>query len=71
MYKRQIFCNQVEQLTLEEWEKAGGRANGRAGNWRDLETGARLYQIIGDANPDHDFHWILNDLVQVEQFCFI
>ena len=53
-----IFANQVEQLTLEEWEKAGGRANGRAGNWRDIETGERLYQIIGDANPDHDFHWI-------------
>ncbi|MCH8290212.1 terminase [Candidatus Poribacteria bacterium] len=47
-----IYVNQVEELTLDEWEKLTARCTGRAGN-------APYTQIIGDCQPASQLHWIL------------
>lgn len=47
-----IYINQVEELTLDEWETLNTRATGRAGN-------APYSQVFGDCNPGHRSHWIL------------
>jgi phage terminase large subunit len=48
-----IYVNQAEELTLDDWEKLGGRATGRAGNMP-------YAMIFGDCNPDIATHWIMN-----------
>lgn len=47
-----IYVNQVEELTVDDWEKLTGRATGRAGN-------TPYAQILGDCNPSFPEHWIL------------
>jgi phage terminase large subunit len=48
-----IYVNQAEELTLDDWEKLGARASGRAGNMP-------YAMIFGDCNPDVGTHWIVN-----------
>jgi phage terminase large subunit len=47
-----VYINQVEELTLDEWETILTRVTGRAGN-------APYTQVLGDANPGPRNHWIL------------
>lgn len=47
-----IYVNQAEELILDEWETLTTRATGRAGNMP-------YAQVIGDCNPSHRNHWIL------------
>ena len=47
-----IYVNQAEELWLDDWEKLGGRATGRAGNMP-------YAMIFGDCNPDVGTHWIM------------
>ena len=47
-----VYVNQVEELTLNDWEYLTTRANGRAGN---LPFG----QVYGDCNPGPAQHWII------------
>ena len=47
-----VFVNQVEQLTLDEWETITSSTTGRAGNVPFAAT-------WGDCNPDKSQHWIL------------
>lgn len=54
-----IYYNQCEQATVDDWEKLKTRCNGRAGNWR-TKSGRRLFQILGDCNPDSKFHFLLH-----------
>jgi len=46
------YINQAEELTLHDWEQVLSRTTGRAGN-------APYSQVIGDANPGPDTHWLL------------
>jgi len=46
-----IFVNQVEELTLEEWETLTTRTTGRAGNMPYSQT-------LGDCNPAWPSHWL-------------
>lgn len=46
------YINQAEELTLHDWEQVLSRTTGRAGN-------APYSQVIGDANPGADTHWLL------------
>ncbi len=46
-----IYVNQVEELTLDDWETLTTRATGRAGNMPYAQT-------IGDMNPAWPGHWI-------------
>ena len=48
-----IYVNQAEELNLTEWEILTTRCTGRAGNVPNP-------QIIGDCNPGHPTHWILD-----------
>lgn len=47
-----IYVNQVEELSLDDWEKLLTRATGRAGNMPYAQT-------LGDCNPGPATHWIL------------
>lgn len=47
-----IYVNQVEELSLDDWEMLITRATGRAGNMP-------YAQILGDCNPGPNTHWIL------------
>lgn len=47
-----IYCNQAEDLLLEDWETLTTRVTGRAGN---VPFGGMLW---GDANPGAPTHWI-------------
>lgn len=47
-----IYVNQSEELELDDWEKLSTRCTGRAGNMP-------YPQLIGDANPGPQTHWIL------------
>ena len=47
-----IYFNQAEEGTLTDWEIITTRTTGRAGNMP-------YAQAIGDANPAHPTHWIL------------
>lgn len=47
------YINQVEELTLGEWETLTTRTTGRAGNMPYAQT-------IGDCNPAWPMHWIYN-----------
>jgi phage terminase large subunit len=47
-----IYVNQVEELTLNDWEFLLTRANGRAGNMP-------FARVIADCNPGGRSHWIL------------
>ena len=47
-----ILGNQVEEFSLDDWEKLTTRATGRAGN-------APYSQVVGDCNPSTQNHWIL------------
>ena len=46
-----IYCNQVEEFSLKDWEYLTTRVTGR---------GAVMpyTQVLGDCNPDHPTHWI-------------
>jgi len=46
-----IYVNQVEELSLAEWETLTTRATGRAGNMPYAQT-------IGDMNPAWPTHWV-------------
>lgn len=46
-----IYINQVEELTLEDWETLTTRTTGRAGNMPYSQT-------IGDMNPAWPAHWV-------------
>lgn len=46
-----IYCNQAEELTLDEWETLTTRTTGRAGHMPYSQT-------IGDANPTYPQHWM-------------
>ena len=46
-----IFVPQAEELSLETWQVLTARASGRAGNMP-------YAQVIGDANPGPETHWI-------------
>jgi len=46
-----IFVNQMEELTIDDWEVLTTRTTGRAGN---MPYG----QTIGDANPAWPSHWM-------------
>lgn len=48
-----IYINQLEEITLRDYEVLQARATGRAGN-------APYTQIMGDCNPSSPFHWILH-----------
>lgn len=48
-----IYINQLEEVTLDPYEKLVGRATGRAGN-------APYPQVLSDCNPGPSTHWILN-----------
>lgn len=53
-----IYVNQVEELSLEEWEAIGSRCTRRASSKRKIRP---VYnQIIADCNPDSNLHWIIN-----------
>jgi phage terminase large subunit len=45
-----IFVNQVEELSIEEWETLTTRTTGRAGNMPYAQT-------LGDCNPAWPSHW--------------
>jgi phage terminase large subunit len=47
-----VYVNQVEELTLDDWEILTTRCTGRAGNMP-------YAQMIGDCNPGQRTHWIL------------
>ncbi len=57
-----IYVNQAEEIDVDDWEKLTGRATGRAGNTEHP-------QIIGDCNPSHPYHWILEREPPFQQFC--
>lgn len=46
-----IYCNQAEELTLDDWETMKTRVTGRAGH-------VPYPQILGDCNPSMPTHWI-------------
>lgn len=46
-----IYCNQSEELDIEDWETLLTRATGRAGNMPHA-------QVCGDCNPWNPQHWI-------------
>lgn len=46
-----IYCNQTEELSLDDWETLTTRTTGRAGNMPYAQT-------IGDANPSYPGHWM-------------
>lgn len=46
-----IYVNQVEEITLDQWETLTTRATGRAGNMP-------YAQVVGDCNPGPREHWI-------------
>ena len=46
-----VFVNQVEELTLEDWETLTTRTTGRAGHMPYAQT-------IGDCNPSYPSHWM-------------
>ena len=46
-----IYVNQLEELSLDDFEKLTGRATGRAGN-------TPYSQVMGDCNPGPPRHWI-------------
>ena len=46
-----IYCNQVEEFSLRDWEYLTTRATGRG-------SVMPYTQVIGDCNPDHPTHWI-------------
>lgn len=46
-----VYCNQAEELTLDDWETLTTRTTGRAGH-------VRYPQTIGDANPSWPQHWM-------------
>lgn len=47
-----IYINQLEEISLDAYEKLVGRATGRAGN-------APYSQVLADCNPGAPTHWIL------------
>ena len=47
-----VYVNQAEELTIDDWETLVTRTTGRAGNMP-------YSQCIGDCNPSHPRHWIL------------
>lgn len=47
-----IYVNQTEELAPADWETLTTRTTGRAGNMP-------YSQCIGDCNPSHPYHWIL------------
>lgn len=46
-----IYVNQIEELSLEDWETLTTRTTGRAGNMPYAQT-------IGDCNPSYPQHWM-------------
>ena len=46
-----VYVNQVEELTLDDWETITTRTTGRAGHMPYSQT-------IGDANPSYPRHWM-------------
>ncbi len=48
-----IYINQLEELTLHEYETLTSRATGRAGN-------VPYSQVMADCNPGASTHWILH-----------
>ncbi len=46
-----IYVNQIEELTLEDWETLITRTTGRAGHMPYART-------IGDCNPSYPSHWM-------------
>lgn len=46
-----IYVNQAEEISEADWEMAGTRTTGRAGN-------VPFPQLFGDANPAGRMHWI-------------
>ena len=46
-----VYINQVEELTLADWETVTTRTTGRAGHMPYSQT-------IGDANPAYPTHWM-------------
>lgn len=46
-----IYCNQTEELTLNDWEMLATRCSGRA-------SVIKIPQLFGDCNPGGSKHWI-------------
>jgi len=47
-----IYCNQVEEFALHDWELMTTRTTGRGSDYP-------FPRLIGDANPAGAFHWIM------------